>query len=125
MSRPPQTIIERRTPWWLPIIAVIISVIMLGISACSMVLGPAFGAAVAVVGNYVTSSTRSAVMENRLSSIESKVDRLVESNEKRLPVDGKIEVTVADHTHKIEVLEARAAKQETQYAEVLGSIRKK
>lgn len=53
-----------------------LQVVALMIAAASLLFGPCFGAAVAVVGNYVTNQTRSAVTETKLGTIDSKVDEL-------------------------------------------------
>lgn len=80
---------ERKTPWWIPVVGTAIAAVALMISGCGLMLGPAFGAGVAVVGNYVTNQTARARSEEKLGSIEKKVDKLVEYYEERLRSDGE------------------------------------
>lgn len=72
---------RRQSPWWIPMAAVVLS-------ALSLFLGPCFGAGTAAVGVYVANQTRSAVADQKLASIQTSVDKLVEQNEARLKVDG-------------------------------------
>ena len=72
---------RRRGPAnWLPYVAV-------GISLVSMVLGPCFGATVAVVGNYVTKQTDAAIAaeqrrqdSEKLKVIGDKVEEIFKQN---------------------------------------------
>lgn len=92
---------RRQAPWWVPIVMMCIGIVMMGISACSFVTGPALGAALAIGGSYV----RGALTEQRLSSIEKKVDRLVEQGEKKIESDSKVSTTLEDHDRRMRSVE--------------------
>ena len=88
--------IERRGGgWFTP--QLLVSIFALFVAGTGLVLGPAFGAFVAVVGTYVTSQTRSAVTETKLTSIDTKVDRLVEQMSKKEKDDARTEEKMASY----------------------------
>ena len=84
---------DRRGPSsWLPYVAVAISLV-------SMAFGPCFGAAVAVVGNYVTNQQDKAVAAEqrrqdveKLGTIGGKVDELVKQGQARIQSDTEIKL---------------------------------
>lgn len=114
---------QHQPPHWLPYVMMTATLVGLLISGCSCVLGPVFGAVVAIGGTYV----RGAVMEQRLTSIEGKVDKLVTQSESRAREDGKTESTLADYDRRISEAKdtanqalARAANAEKALAVVQG-----
>jgi hypothetical protein len=116
---------RRQAPWWVPIVAVGISAVMLLLSTCGLVLGPVFGATVAVAGVYVTNQTRSAVTETKLEIISGDVKQIKDTLEKKNGSDGETKMAISNYGERIGNLEARATKQENQYSEILGRLGQK
>lgn len=106
---------RRQAPWWVPMASLIVGIFALFISSCSMLLGPALAAVIAVGGNYATNQTRSAVTEKELATIKddvkdvkSTVDMLTEQLTKREREDGKVESTLTEHDRRIKEASEKA-----------------
>lgn len=120
---------RRQSPWWVPLIAI-------AISAVSMILGPCFGAGVAVLGNYVTNANRSVLAEAQqkqlsedMKSIRESLQKLVDQDKARVGSDATTMATFKEHENRIhqleedkKALEAHDGTQERTIAEIKGMI---
>lgn len=116
-----------------------LQLLALVVSTTGLVLGPCFGAGVAVIGTYVSIQSKSAVSDQKVDALAGKVDALgVALHEVSQKVDagtnGGVELKTKIEAQdkrldeaftKIGMLEAHDSKQETQNAELLGILRKK
>lgn len=126
---------DRRTPQPINVM----QLIALVISSIGLILGPCFGAGVAVIGTYVSIQSKSAVSDQKVDALAGKVDALgVALHEVSLKVDagtnGGVELKTKIEAQdkrldeaftKIGTLEAHDSKQESQNSEMIGMLRKK
>jgi len=85
---------RRQAPWWIPIASI-------AISSIGLVLGPCFGAGVAVIGTYVAMQTKSAVTDTKLESIQGDVKIIKDQLQTKGHDEGKTEATLSDHERRL------------------------
>lgn len=126
--------IERRTTQPINVM----QLIALIISSIGLMLGPCFGAGVAVVGTYVSIQSKSAVSDQKVDALAGKVGELAVTVRELAATsareqNGNTELKAKVEGHdkrldeafaKIGTLEAHDSKQETQNAELLGRLNK-
>jgi hypothetical protein len=116
----------------------IVQVIALAISAIGLILGPCFGAGVAVIGTYVSIQSKSAVSDQKVDALAVKVGELTATVHELAATsakeqNGNVELKAKVDGHdkrldevftKLQTLEAHDSKQESQNAELLGRLHK-
>lgn len=112
-----------------------LQLIALMISAIGLILGPCFGAGVAVVGTYVSIQSKSAVSDQKVDALagevrgfSSKLDALSDKltaeqtgntvlKTQQATMDKRIDEAMV----RIGTLEQHATKQENQYSQLIGA----